>query len=345
MPKPVVVIPNLNGGHALLKAVESLRRQTIEAHIILVDNASADSSAQDVIAKYPDVEFVSNLRNEGYTGGVNPGFERAIAMKAQYVAPFNNDAVADPQWLEHLVKYLQTHPEVGAVAPKVVNEDGSKLDSTGDFYTFWGLPYPRGRGSPKTDQYDDQRAVFAASGAASLYRVSALQQVGLLDQDFFAYYEDTDLSFRLQLAGWKVAYEPSSLVYHGIGMTSSRLKGFTTFQAMKNLQLLWFKNVPRKYLWRVGARLVLAQSFFFARAISRRQGGAALKGTATGVYLLLKKRPERKSIQASRTATDDYIWSILTHDLPANAHALRTLRQLWWRLTFRKGEASEENSH
>lgn len=345
MPKPVVVIPNLNGGAALLKAVESLHRQTLPAHIILVDNSSSDNSAQDVLANYPEIEFIENLRNEGYAGGVNPGIKRAMELGAEYVAPFNNDAVADSHWLESLVNYLTEHPTVGAVTPKVLNDSGKKLDSTGDFYTVWGLPYPRGRGSNKLDTYDHLNEVFAASGAACLYRVSALQQVGMLDEDFFAYYEDVDLSFRLQLSGWKVAYEPRAVVFHGIGMTSSRIKGFTTYQTMKNLQLLWFKNVPRSQLGKVGRRLFLAQSLFFARAISRGQGWSALKGTLRGSYLLIKKRTERKKVQASRTVSDDYVWSILVHDLPANARSLRKMRHLWWSLTLRKEAADEEDSH
>ena len=67
-------------------------------------------------------------------------------MRAKYVAPFNNDALADPRWLEHLVDYFDTHPDTGIAACKVTSADGRHLDSTGDYYTNWGLPYPRGRG-------------------------------------------------------------------------------------------------------------------------------------------------------------------------------------------------------
>jgi GT2 family glycosyltransferase len=166
-----------------------------------------------------------------------------------------------------------------------------------------------------------------------MYRVAMLREVGLLDEGFFAYYEDVDLSFRAQLAGWKVAFVPLSRVYHEISTTSNRIKGFHTYQTMKNQPLLFYKNVPRRYLWRIGWRFTLAHTLFFLRAISRKQGWPALKGDWKGTMLLGKARQDRRHIQASRKVSDDYIWGILTHDLPPNARALRQLRARWWRLT------------
>jgi GT2 family glycosyltransferase len=202
-----------------------------------VDNASTDESTERVEAKYPDIEIIRHTQNKGFSGGVNPGIRRAIELGATYVAPFNDDAVADKRWLRQLVDYLDANSKVGAAACKVVTSDKERLDSTGDYYTTWGLPYPRGRREYDINKYNSDTTIFAASGAASLYRVKALQEVGMFDEDFFAYYEDVDLSFRLQLAGWKVSFVPGSVVYHQIGMTSSRIKGFTTLQTMKNLPI------------------------------------------------------------------------------------------------------------
>lgn len=332
----IVVIPNLNGGNELIEAVESLVHQTLPPYIIVVDNASTDNSIKRLLETYPEIEVIFNNTNRGYSGGVNPGFRRAIDLGARYVAPFNDDATADKDWLKHLVTVLDKNPGVGVVASKVLKADGQHLDSTGDIYTTWGLPYPRGRGAVDEGQYDSQTDIFAASGAASLYRVEALKEVGLLDEDFFAYYEDVDLSFRLQLAGWKVRYEPAARVYHKIGMTSARIKGFTTYQTMKNQPLLLYKNMPSKYLLRVSRRFWLAHWLFFFRAISRGQGWSAFRGDAMATYLLIKKWPERRRIQKSKKVSDEYIWSIIDHDLPPNARALRKLRNLYRKVTFRK---------
>lgn len=329
---PVVIIPNLNGGDDLLKAVESLEKQSLTPYIVVVDNASTDDSIEKLQIAHPNVELIKQVRNMGYAGGVNPGFHRAFDRQAKYAAPFNDDAVADKDWLKKLVKKLDANPELGVATCKVLTADEKHLDSTADYYTNWGLPYPRGRHELDQGQYDNQTEIFGASGAASLYRVQALKEVGLLDEDFFAYYEDVDLSFRLQLAGWKVAYVPDSRVYHQIGMTSGRMKGFTTLQTMKNLPMIAIKNVPRKYLWQVMLRLTLARTLFFARAISRGQGLAALKGDVIATKLIFKKLRERKAIQSNKIVSDEYIWSIITHDLPPNAAALRKLRAKIWKL-------------
>jgi GT2 family glycosyltransferase len=338
---PVIVVPNWNGKDGLAACLDSLESQTIKAHIIVVDNGSRDGSIELIESRYPNIELIKHDTNKGYAGGVNPGFKSAIELKAPYVAPFNNDAVADKYWLEELVRYLDEHSAVGAAACKLLSADGEHLDSTGDYYTNWGLPYPRGRGETDTTKYDTDMEIFAASGGASLYRVSMLEEIGLLDEDFFAYYEDVDLSFRAQLAGWKVAYVPSSVVYHDTGSTSRRIKGFTTYQTMKNQPLVLYKNVPRRYLFSVGWRFFLAHSLFFGRAISRGQGWPALKGDAKATAYFFTKYGERRHIQKTKKVSDEYIWSIMVHDLPPNALALRKLRTKWWKITGKtQGEKS-----
>ncbi len=330
--KPVVVIPNLNGGEALLAAIESLEKQTLKPHIIVVDNASTDGSGQKAQAKHPEVELIWHKRNKGYAGGVNPGFKRAIELEADYVAPFNDDAVADKDWLRHLVAFMENNPEYGSVSCKVLKDDGKHIDSTGDFLTIWGLPYPRGRDEVDEGQYDNLTEIFAASGAASLYRVETLKQVGLLDEAFFAYYEDVDLGFRMQNQGWKVGFVPEAKVYHAIGMTSGRMKGFTTYHAAKNQPLLLWKNLPFSLLFRVLPRFYLAYSLAFARAFTRGHGWYASKGLIMSVVLLFWKLPEIALLDMRRTLKAREVRALLVNDLPPNAKALRALRKKWWKL-------------
>jgi GT2 family glycosyltransferase len=326
MSEPCVIVPNWNGEDSLKACLDSLRAQSLKARIIVVDNGSVDGSVDLIQEHYPDIELITHLRNEGYAGGVNAGFERAIETGAAYAAPFNNDAVADKDWLRELVAYLDKHPKAGITACKLLTDDGKRLDSAGDYYTVWGLPYPRGRDESDIDAYDSLTDIFAASGGASLYRVSMLKQIGLFDERFFAYYEDVDLSFRAQLAGWKVAYVPNSVAYHEIGGTSGKVRGFTTYQTLKNLPMLLVKNVPRRYLWTVSWRFFAAQFLFFGKAVLRGHGWSAIKGKAMCVWLLPGTLRKRRRIQRSRTVSDDYIWKMLVHDLPPNARALRRLR-------------------
>ena len=333
--KPVVVIPNLNGGQELLAAIRSLQEQSLKPRIIVVDNDSTDGSAQSAQDKFPDIEIIWHSKNMGYAGGVNAGIRKAMQDNAQWVAVFNDDAIADGDYLKLLVEFLESNPKYGAVSPKVLKGDSGELDSTGDYVTSWGLPYPRGRGEKDTGQYDDSLNIFAASGAASLFSTKALEEVGLFDEDFFAYYEDVDLGFRLQLAGWKIGFVPNSHVYHAIGMTSGRMKGFTTYQTLKNQPLVVWKNIPTRYLWTVGWRFTLAYLLFFGRAISRGHIISAFKGVFMAIVLTIKKVPARQKIQSTKKVSDDYIWYIITHDLPPNAKALRNFRNAWWKISKR----------
>lgn len=334
--KPVVVIPNLNGGDALIAALDSLIKQTLSPYIIVIDNASTDGSAERAQKQFQDVEFIWHSKNKGYAGGVNPGFRRAIELGAKYVAPFNDDATADKNWLRHLVAFLDANPSHGSACCKVLKADGKHIDSTGDFLTVWGLPFPRGRDEVDAGQYDADTDIFAASGAASLYRIKTLEQVGLLDESFFAYYEDVDLGFRMQNQGWKVGYVPQSRVYHAVGMTSGRIKGFTTYQTLKNQPLLLWKNLPFTLLFRVLPRFTLAYLLFFVRAFTRGHGWYALKGFFMSIVLLFWKLPEITVLDMKRTLRARDIWTLLIKDLPPNAQALRSLRAGWWKLRGKK---------
>lgn len=335
MPKACIVVPNWNGIDSLGACLDSLAAQSIEATILVVENGSRDGSQQFLVKKYPDVTVLIQENNLGFAGGVNVGIRYAMDQGYEFVALFNNDAVADKDWLKQLLNRMDAQ-QVGITTCTFMSIDKKHLDSTGDQFTNWGLPYPRGRGETSAEKYKNQTDIFGASGGASLYRVSMLKEIGLFDEDFFAYYEDVDISFRAQLAGWKVKYVPEAIAYHDTGSTSRKIKGFTTYQTMKNQPLVIFKNVPAGLMWPVLWRFTIAHTLFFVRAISRGQGWIALKGDAEGTRLLFKKVGERRRIQKSRKVSNDYIWNIMTHDLPPNAHALRKLRSKYWKLRGKK---------
>lgn len=330
--KIAIVIPNWNGEEYLSACLESLSAQTIPANILVVDNGSVDGSLAIIKENYPAVEVVALPRNYGFAGGVNRGIARALEQGAEYVALFNNDAVAYKDWLEHLVKVLDRNDDVGVATGKLLNAKGDSLDSTGEQYSSWGLPFARGRGEPANDKYDEDVYVFGATGGASLYRAKMLRQIGLFDEDFFAYYEDVDLSFRAQLAGWKILYVPGAAAYHNIGGTSGRIKGFTTYHSLKNLPLLLWKNVPWALMPIIWPRLVLVYILFLLSALARGQIWPVIKGFVMGIILLPKKLIQRRGIQKYRTADNDYIRSMIWWDLPPKADKLRHFRSRWYSL-------------
>lgn len=332
MNETAIVIPNLNGKNSLKSCIDSLISQTVKASIIVVENGSTDGSAEYLKNNFTDVIVLAQPKNLGFAGGVNVGIKYAIKNGCRFVALFNNDAVADPEWLESLLKRLVSDDRNGIVTGKILSQTGETIDSTGDFYTIWGLPYPRGRGEENTGLFDEEEYVFGASGGASLYRVTTLNEVGLFDEDFFAYYEDIDISFRAQLAGWHVFYEPKALTHHQIGATSSKIKGFTTYQTIKNLPWLLIKDVPGGRLFmEVLLRFTIAYFLFILSAFSRGQIWPAIKGVFVSLIFLPKKLAQRFKIQSKRKVNKDYIANIIVNDLPPNAKRLRKLRNLWHR--------------
>jgi GT2 family glycosyltransferase len=334
--KVYVVIPNWNGADRISACLDSLLTQSQAHQAVVVDNGSVDNSVALIESKYSDVILIKHKRNLGFTGGVNAGIKRAIADGAKYVALLNNDAVADKDWLKNLSVFLNKNPKAGIATSKICDDKKIHLDSTGDLYTVWGMPYPRGRGEVDIGKYDSETWVLAASGGASIYRLKMLEQIGLFDQDFFAYYEDIDLSFRAQLAGWKVGYEPKAIVYHEISATAGAIKGFATYQTLKNLPLLLWKNVPWPLMPKIWPRLVLAWSGILFSALRRGQWTPVLKAVVMGTLLWPKKLWERRQIQKTRRVSPEYINSIIVHDLPPNAHKLRSLRAKWWKLNGRR---------
>jgi len=334
--KTAVVIPNWDGKSRLGACLDSIQAQSDPADVVVVDNGSRDGSAEFIRSKYPKVILLQNQRNLGFAGGVNIGLRYALENNYTYAALLNNDAIADRNWLKYLVEFLDKDKSGGIVVSKMLAADGKHIDSAGEAYSIWGLPFATGRGKLDRGQYDKSGWVFGASGGASLYRLSMLKKIGLFDEDFFAYYEDVDISFRAQLAGWKVGFEPKAKVVHQIGATSKQIKGFTTYQTVKNLPWLMWKNIPRPTLWKIMPRLYLAYISFIFRALSKGQIWPVLKGVLMTKLLLPKKLLERRSIQKSRKVSLAYIDSIITHDLPSNAVNLRRLRSAWWRLRGKK---------
>ena len=323
-----VVVPTWNGRDDLPACLDSLRRQTRPVEIVVVENGSIDGSVEMLRASYPDVTVLVQPVNLGFAGGVNVGLRYALHRGHRFVALLNNDAVAEPTWIDHLVAEMSSDERVGMVASKFVTIDGTRLDSTGECYSTWGLPFPRGRGEERLDAYDSATELFGASGGSTLYRAKMLRDIGLFDEDFFAYFEDVDLSWRAHLRGWRVRLAPAAIAYHRIGATSGRIPGFTTYQTLKNLFWVVTKNVPRRYLATVVPRLALAYTLTFWRAVLQGNGAVAVKGVVVATAKMPKKLRQRRAIQRGRRLDDEALRPLLTWDLPPGSTNLRRLRAL-----------------
>lgn len=331
MKRVAIVVLNWNGIKDTLSCLNSLQKQSYKNfNIIVVDNGSNDESRSLLMRynlKHKNTFVIYNTKNLGFAGGVNTGIKYALDNGFEYIALFNNDAISDKNWLQGLVDSIQPK-EIGISTGLLLRENGKTIDSTGDWYSIWGLPFPRDRNN-STSKAAKSGVVFGATGGASLYKSELFKTIGLFDEDFFAYYEDVDISFRAQLAGWSVVYEPKSVAYHKQGATANKISGFATYQTFKNLPLLFIKNVPRRLLFSIGFRFYFAYIMMFLNATKNGSGKQAIKGLAKSIALKPKKIRERHQIQKSKRVGDDYIKSILWPDLPPDQTGLRKLRKFF----------------
>ena len=244
--KATVVIPNLNGAGWLKDSIESIWAQTMQdLELIVVDNGSTDESlaiAQSYQGR-PGYTFIQNDTNTGFSHAVNQGIR---AAKGEYVALFNNDAFAEPDWLENLIAAAEQDGRIFAVSSLMIRHFERELaDDAGDYVTLLGFACKRGDGM-KASRYQKPGRVFSACGGAALYRKSILDEIGLFDETFFAYYEDVDISWRANSLGYKNVYCPTARCYHICGATTGavRYNPFKSIQSGRNSILLPYKNMP-----------------------------------------------------------------------------------------------------
>lgn len=324
-----IIVLNWNNATDTIKCVSSLLKNNRHSHIVVVDNGSdlADITELKAFLKNKKgITLLTNHRNLGFTGGVNTGIQWAIEHDIEAVVLINNDAVVEPNWLKMLLDAMVTH-NTSIVTGLLLNETGKKIDSTGEQYSIWGLPFPRSRGL-KTNQALESGFVFGATGGATLYKTELFKEIGLFDESFFAYYEDVDISFRAQLAGHTVYYTNEAIAYHKQGATSKKIPGFTVYQTFKNLPLLFIKNVPTRLIIPIGVRFFVAYWLMFGNAIKNGSGLHALKGWLMSVwYTLTRAFWLRLQIQRKKKVSAKYIDSILHHDLPPDQTGIRSLRR------------------
>ncbi|MDX6285410.1 MAG: hypothetical protein QOG53_895 [Frankiales bacterium] len=297
-----VVIVNWNGAEILRPCLDSLRKQSrLPDQVVVVDNGSTDDSVRLIATAYPDVELVRLATNTGFAGGANAGIR---ASTGELVALLNNDVETESDWLEALVCRMDELPsEVGFLAPKILDAAGTSIDSVGDFLDAGGIAQQRGYGTPDDGRWDSRTSITSACAAASLYRRAMFDDVGLLDERFFAYLEDVDLCLRGVLRGWRGEYVPNARVRHAASLTSSKVSGFKRYHSIRNAYYLLVKTMPRRLLLYVLPRFILSQFGRTVGALFDGELGAALRAHRDAVRTLAPMRAERRRIMAGATCT------------------------------------------
>lgn len=239
-----VVIPNYNGKKYLETCMNSLMKQSLKPEeIIIVDNASKDGSIEYIEQNFKDkVTLICLNENYGFSKAVNEGIRNS---KSDFVALLNNDTELDERWLEELYKCIQKDENIFSCCSKMLRfRERNIIDDAGDEYTLFGWGNKIGDGK-QSEIYDEDREVFSSCAGAAIYRKSILQKIGLFDENFFAYLEDMDISYRARVYGYKNYYASKAKVYHiGSATSGSRHNSFKVKLAARNNIYLIFKNMP-----------------------------------------------------------------------------------------------------
>ncbi len=286
-----VIIPNLNGSRWLRPCLESLRAQTYrDFRTYLVDNGSSDGSAAWTATHYPEVKVVELPCNLGFAGGMNVGFR---AAEGELLVPLNNDTEADPHWLERLVAAADAHPSVGLFASQIMDfTDRTRFDCLGDGYNRLGMSYKIAAGQRDTGAFAEPLPVFGACAAACLYRRSMLDDIGLYDEDFFAYMEDVELSVRARLAGHRCLALPGATVFHvGSATNGGTASAFSVRLTTRNIYAILARDIPGRLVPRMLLGTVAAQfAVAFLALVGRKPNlrphlGAFARGLLEAVRL------------------------------------------------------------
>jgi GT2 family glycosyltransferase len=299
-----VIVVNWNGRECVGECLQSLSQQSfVDFEVILVDNGSTDGSIEYLQSHFTG--FVRVLRNEknlGFARGNNQGIKIA---RGKYIVLLNNDAKADRHWAEELVRAAEEDRQAGMLASKIYLQGGQKIiDNVGHLIYRDGLNRGRGRLEVDHGQFDQKEEVLFPSGCAALYRVEMLEEIGLFDEDFFAYGDDTDLGLKGRLAGWKCLYVPQAIVHHRYSQSSGPYSPLKAFYVERNRVWIAIKYFPLS---------LLLISPFYTLWRFLFQGYGALSGRGA----------------AGKFSQEYSCWQLLQILLKAYISAIRGLPKMW----------------
>ena len=238
--KVSVIIVNYNGISYLETCLCSVLAQNLpDFEVILVDNKSSDGSLEYVRRMFPDLLVVANEKNLGYTGGINSGISHA---KGRYFAPLNVDTEVEKNWLGAMVEFMDANPDAGAVTPKsLLYRDRGKVGVMGLNMHITGLGFVRGLNRQDSDLPKEPFQVASVSGCSFLIRREIVELMGGLNEDNFMYYDDVDLSWVVNMMGYRIYCVPQSVVYHEYELKMTPQKIFWLEYGRANAILCYLK--------------------------------------------------------------------------------------------------------
>lgn len=304
MTAPVaIVVVNYNGERLLPACLDALARQSVApAEIVVADNGSADGSLALLRREHPGVRVLPLGRNHGFAGGANRG---VAATTAEWVCVLNTDAAPAPDWLEQL--FADEAPgDVWALGSVLVSPESGRIESAGDQYALDGRAFKLLTGEPLDALPGDPYPVFAAPGAAPVFRRRVFEALGGYEERFFLYYEDVDLAFRALLRGHRALMVPRARVVHELGATSVRRQ--VRFYVARNSLWCAVRCLPAPKLTTLAHRMAVELRWVRPRA----HLAWVLAGRLAGLLGLPWAVRTRRRIQAERRRTPGEVAALLT---------------------------------
>jgi GT2 family glycosyltransferase len=298
-----VVIVNFDGERLLPECLAALHAQTLApAEVLVADNGSRDGSLALLRAHHPDVGVVELGRNLGFAGGANRG---VAATSAPWVCVLNSDATPAPDWLARLTAAPRDR-RTWALGSVLVSASTGRIESAGDQYSPQGYAYKLLRDRPLSALPSEPYRVFAAPGAAPVFRRDVYERLGGYEERFFLYYEDVDLAFRAVLAGYHALLVPDARVVHRLGATTRSLAR-ARFYVARNSVWCAVRCLPETGPLRLARRW--ASELRTNRP--RRLVAVELAGRAAALAGLPRALRERREIQDSRVPGLDELGELL----------------------------------
>lgn len=322
-PKASLVVLNYNSLEKLgpqttdyLQSISETDYPNLE--IVIVDNASTDGSLERIEEMFRDdarVKIIKLGQNLGYAGGNNGG-ARTASDDSKYLAFLNNDVVVENDWLTKIIDVMEADETIGAAQPKIMQLKNPELvDSLGGFVDRTGRAYDAGHGlrQPNTPQTPYQ--VFYARGAAIVVRKKLFERLGGFDEDYFIYFEETDLCWRLRLLGYKVVAVPQSKIYHLGGGTTGGPKPEIVHLSRRNQLTTLVKNYSAPNMIRYATQLSLTYLLYSLLNVFR-PGRMKLSVSVASAVLwnianLKRTIRKRAVVQAMRRVSDEEIMKVM----------------------------------
>lgn len=303
--KVSVVIPNYNGKEFLENCMKSLMLQNVKSfEVIIVDDASKDNSAKDIMKEYPDngafprTKYIFHDENKGFCASVNDGIK---ASESDYVILLNNDTVVHEDFVYRMYKAITKSENIFSVGAKMVSLANPEImDDGGDYYCLLGWAFTPAKDKP-SKFYNKKNKIFAACGGAAIYRKEIFNQIGYFDENHFAYLEDIDIGYRAGLYGYENVFEPKAIVEHaGSASSGSRYNAFKAKLTAKNNIYLIYKNMPNYQLVINMPFLLLGTLIKLLFYTTKGLGKAYFEGLMDGFILVISPKGRKNRVDFTK---------------------------------------------